>query len=65
MGIELHDGVVDGAEINAALLNTEELITSSCQVLSDIASLETTVITETDEIDDALACRKYVCSMIG
>jgi hypothetical protein len=59
VGIELHDGVVDGAEINAILLNSEELIDSSCQILTDVADLKATVIAETDEIDDALACRKY------
>jgi hypothetical protein len=51
VGIELHDPVVDGAEIFATLKNSEELIAASCQLVSDTAILSTLVTTETGQID--------------
>jgi len=37
-GIDLHDGVVDGAEIEATLVNTEKLVNWTCQIEGMISS---------------------------
>lgn len=50
----MHDPVIDGAEINAALVNTETIIDAACQTLSDVTALSSKVTTETDQIDDTL-----------
>lgn len=54
VGIELHDGVVDGAEIQSTLENSKTLITAACTIESQIESLKDIIEQRLDAVDDTL-----------
>ena len=65
VAMDLHDGVVDGAEIEATLVNTEKIINWTCQIegmmstefqglQTDIAASETTISTQVQATEAAL-----------
>ena len=46
---------MDGAEINAALKNSESLIAASCQLSTDVETVRARLVTETNQIDVNIA----------
>jgi len=57
VGIELHDGAIDGAEILATLMNSETLIGASCELIGIVATLSGKVNTRFDATNTEITRR--------